>query len=289
MSTPYLVTEFYERLWGSGDRSALSKVLHEGVRFRGSLGSELKGSDEFWNYLCEVKTALSEYRCDVVECVAEGDAAFARMRFSGLHVGRFRGFEPTGKAVEWSGAAHFTFRDGRISQVWVLGDLFGLDALLRQNQKAPNKQAPMPTTMVTLKPLSASDAPIDARIPAEFIALAEALPPWTSYIAYARDAHVVGTCAFKRPPGADRSVEIAYLTFPEFEGRGYGTAMARALVELAGASGQVTAVIARTLKEENASVRICRRLDFAFEGEVPDPEDGVVWQWKKPTSRNRRP
>ena len=43
MSTPGLVTAFYERLWHAGDRSALCEVLHEEVRFRGSLGAEWIG------------------------------------------------------------------------------------------------------------------------------------------------------------------------------------------------------------------------------------------------------
>lgn len=138
MSTPKLVSEFYERLWRLGDCSALLDVLHQDVVFRGSLGLELKGADAFWGYLSEVKSALADYRCDVVDCVAEGDAAFARMRFSGVHVGVFRGYAPSGNAVYWSGAAHFIFREGRIAQIWVLGDLAGLDALLRENEKRPS-------------------------------------------------------------------------------------------------------------------------------------------------------
>ena len=61
-------------------------------------------------------------------------------------------------------------------------------------------------------------------------------PHWGGY--FARDdesGQVVGTCAFKGPPTDEGVVEIAYLTYPEFEGRGYATQMARSLVELAGA------------------------------------------------------
>jgi steroid delta-isomerase-like uncharacterized protein len=138
MSTPKLVTEFYERLWSGGERKALLEVLHDDVRFRGSLGSELIGAEAFWKYLTDVRTALADYRCDVLECVTEQHAAFAKMQFSGFHVGVFRGFPPTGKRVQWLGAAHFVMRSGRISEIWVLGDLVGLDATLRKNEQAPN-------------------------------------------------------------------------------------------------------------------------------------------------------
>ncbi|MGA2081462.1 MAG: ester cyclase [Holophaga sp.] len=68
-----------------------------------------------------------------LECVTEFPKAFARMRFAGIHAAPFRGFAPTGKPLQWSGAALFTFRDGRICELWVLGDLVGLDETLRRN------------------------------------------------------------------------------------------------------------------------------------------------------------
>jgi hypothetical protein len=46
----------------------------------------------------------------------------------------FRGYAPTGKPVQWLGAALFRFDRGAIAEVWVLGDLFGLDAMLTENR-----------------------------------------------------------------------------------------------------------------------------------------------------------
>ncbi|MBS0394442.1 MAG: ester cyclase, partial [Proteobacteria bacterium] len=54
-------------------------------------------------------------------------------RFSGKHVGPFRGYAPTGKSVEWLGAALFQCHGPRISELWVLGDLHSLDQQLSQN------------------------------------------------------------------------------------------------------------------------------------------------------------
>ena len=116
------------------------------------------------------------------------------------------------------------------------------------------------------------------------------LPPWISYLAVAEgDAHtpadtLLGTCAFKGPP-AQGAVEIAYFTFPEFEGRGVATAMARQLLALAQASGTGVAVTARTLPEENASTRILTRLGFARDGMATDDEVGEVWCWRLAVSQ----
>jgi len=133
-SAPDLVRQFYERIWNEGDLSAMSELLAADFRFRGSLGQETSGRDAFSAYVRSVRDALADYRCEILALISENDRAFAKMRFSGRHVGVFRGYEPTGKTVEWLGAALFTTSDRRISEVWVLGDLIGLDALLQANR-----------------------------------------------------------------------------------------------------------------------------------------------------------
>jgi len=136
MSTPDLVAAFYQRIWNAGDLEAASALLTTDFSFRGSLGAELVGQDAFLAYVRSVRLALAEYRCEILACVTEEDQAFAQMRFSGRHVGVFLGYLPTGKAVHWEGAALFRFEGRAIAQLWVLGDLVGLDAVLRANQAA---------------------------------------------------------------------------------------------------------------------------------------------------------
>jgi steroid delta-isomerase-like uncharacterized protein len=129
-----LVHAFYDRIWNAGDLSAVPDLLSADFVFRGSLGNELEGREAFSQYVHSVRSALAQYRCEILECVTEGERAFAKMRFSGIHVATFRGFEPTGKMVSWAGAALFRCKNGLIAELWVLGDLAGLDTLLRLNQ-----------------------------------------------------------------------------------------------------------------------------------------------------------
>ena len=94
---------------------------------------------------------------------------------------------------------------------------------------------------------------------------------------------LVGSCAFKTPP-RDGRVEIAYFTYPEYEGRGYATAMAQKLIALAAGAPEVREVIAHTLPESNASTRILAKVGMDCLGEVVDPDDGRVWRWRIATS-----
>lgn len=116
-------------------------------------------------------------------------------------------------------------------------------------------------------------------------ALEERLPrpaPWGGYLSVdSALATVVGTCGFKTGPLTNGEIEIAYATFEAFEGQGYATAAAAALVDLAWTSPLVTRVIAHTLPEPNASGRVLTRNGFRRNGEIVDPEDGLVWRWER--------
>jgi ribosomal-protein-alanine N-acetyltransferase len=104
--------------------------------------------------------------------------------------------------------------------------------------------------------------------------------PWRGYLSFDDSAgEVIGACGFKGPPDEGAIVEIAYFTLPPFEGRGYATAMAGALIALAADAGGARRVIAHTLREENASCRVLRKSGLHFLGEVVDPEDGPLWRW----------
>jgi RimJ/RimL family protein N-acetyltransferase len=107
----------------------------------------------------------------------------------------------------------------------------------------------------------------------------ETSPDWFGYLVVEGETRrLAGTCSLKGPP-VDGTVEIAYFTFPGFEGRGIGTEMARFLVERAGTLPDVTAVIAHTAPERNASTRILEKIGMRFASE--EQEDGMaVWRWQ---------
>ena len=134
MSTPDLVQSFYDCIWNAGQIDAIPRLLARDFTFRGSLGDQIRGHEAFADYVRSVRGSLTNYRCNILDCVHEETRVFAKMRFSGLHSGVFRGCPPTGLPVWWDGAALFRFESGVIAELWVLGDLLGLDHLLRQNE-----------------------------------------------------------------------------------------------------------------------------------------------------------
>ncbi|HVH10808.1 MAG TPA: GNAT family N-acetyltransferase [Gemmatimonadales bacterium] len=106
--------------------------------------------------------------------------------------------------------------------------------------------------------------------------------PWHhGFFVVHRDTRtVIGSAGFKGSPD-DGMVEIAYGIAPSFQGRGYATEAARALVTFAFASGQVRLVRAHTLPVANPSTRVLTKCGFRFAGGVTDPDDGPVWRWER--------
>lgn len=106
--------------------------------------------------------------------------------------------------------------------------------------------------------------------------------PWKDGfgVLHAADNMIIGFASFTGPPTADETVEIAYGIAPGYQGRGYATEAARALVAHAFATGKVRAICAHTLPEHNASTRVLQKCGFTHLGEIIHPEDGAVWRWE---------
>jgi RimJ/RimL family protein N-acetyltransferase len=107
----------------------------------------------------------------------------------------------------------------------------------------------------------------------------QSFSPWLGYFCRDDSDCVVGTAAFVGPPAAG-AVEIAYHTFPEFEGRGIATAMAEQLLEIARKADPCLRVIAFTRPEQGASTRILERMGFRQVGQGVDEEIGRTWRWE---------
>jgi len=107
--------------------------------------------------------------------------------------------------------------------------------------------------------------------------------PWRYgfFVVHRGERLIIGSAAYKGPPDPTGMVEIAYGIAPGYQGQGYATEAARALLDYAFGSGRVRVARAHTLPETNASTHVLKKCGFAFIGTVVDPEDGTVWRWER--------
>ena len=130
-------------------------------------------------------------------------------------------------------------------------------------------------------PLLQGGAGLPGRLRRQILTLPGSDLPWGGFLAIDPvEFAVVGTCGFKGAPTPDQTIEIAYHTFPTFEGRGYATAMARALVDIAWMNPALRSVCAHTLPQPSASTRVLGKVGMRRVGEVTDPAEGPVWRWR---------
>ena len=146
------------------------------------------------------------------------------------------------------------------------------------------------TTEQVLASIDAMSPADRAEVSPEWLARVQASSssdPWLHGFAvvHRETGAVIGSCGYRAPPGPEASVEIAYGIDPAYQGRGYATEAARALVAFAFGSGRVSLVRAHTKPSDSASTRVLTKCRFVRIGEVVDPEDGLVWRWElRPTN-----
>jgi ribosomal-protein-alanine N-acetyltransferase len=98
------------------------------------------------------------------------------------------------------------------------------------------------------------------------------------------DNVLIGTGGFPGGPDSDGVAEIAYGIAPVYQGRGYATEVANALIYFASRDSRVRKIRAHTLAQTNASTRVLEKCGFKKIGETVDPENKLpVWRWERPT------
>ena len=80
---------------------------------------DLKGLDSFKAMVSGFVGAISDFREEVVDQIAEGDKVVTRLSGSGRHTGELMGAAPTGKELKWTAVVISRFIDGKIAEEWV--------------------------------------------------------------------------------------------------------------------------------------------------------------------------
>ena len=93
---------------------------------------------------------------------------------------------------------------------------------------------------------------------------------WGYWYVIEKPRGLIGTCGFKGRPDADGMAEIGYAIVPSRQGNGFASEAAAALIEWCRARGAKT-VVAETLHELPASIRVMEKTGLSFAGEGSEP------------------
>ncbi|MEY2481274.1 MAG: [ribosomal protein S5]-alanine N-acetyltransferase [Verrucomicrobiota bacterium] len=112
---------------------------------------------------------------------------------------------------------------------------------------------------------------------------ASAVDPWNFGFAIVHkiDNCTIGFCSFTGPPSEEGVVEIAYGIAPAYEGKGYASQGAAALIDFASRHERVRTICAHTLAKTSASTRVLEKCGFRKVSETIDSENNLVWRWER--------
>lgn len=125
-----LVKKYYEELWNKQNRDYIDILFDDEITFRGSLNIETKGKDGFRNYMDNVLTGIPNLYHGIEVLIEENGVVAVRAVYNGTHKGKLFEYEATNNRIKYNGASFFRFRNNKIADIWVLGDLFTLNKQL---------------------------------------------------------------------------------------------------------------------------------------------------------------
>ena len=125
-TTRAVIGRYYVQLWNQWDFHCLDELIAADIVFRGSLGVDVRGRDEFQRYMANVRAAFPDFENIIEELIIDGERAASRLTYRGTHQGPLFGVKATGCRIEYRGAAFFRVVGGQIAEGWVLGDTASL-------------------------------------------------------------------------------------------------------------------------------------------------------------------
>jgi len=117
---------YYEEIWNEKNKEYIDILFDDAITFRGSLGVNTKGKKEFEKYLDNVNEGIPDLYHTIEVMVCEKNVVAARLHYHGKNTGKLFDIEPTNKVLKYNGASFFKFKNGKIIDAWVLGDLINL-------------------------------------------------------------------------------------------------------------------------------------------------------------------
>ncbi len=121
-----LVKLYYDELWNKQNKDYIDILFDDNITFHGSLDISVKGKQEFSSYMDTILAGIPNLFHSVITMVCEGDNIAVKALYNGRHTGKLFDYEASNNKIVYSGASFFKLKDGKIIDIWVLGDLKNL-------------------------------------------------------------------------------------------------------------------------------------------------------------------
>ncbi|HKG27119.1 MAG TPA: ester cyclase family protein, partial [Thermomicrobiales bacterium] len=117
-----VIRRFIAEVWNAGDLSVADELVHPDYEVAG-VG---RGPEAVKQNVRSYREAFPDLVSTIDDMTAEDDRAAVRLTLRGTHLGTFRGFGPTGKAITLQEMALWRLVDGKLHTGWFQADALGL-------------------------------------------------------------------------------------------------------------------------------------------------------------------
>lgn len=134
ISKKEIVKKYYEELWNRQNVDYIDILLDDNIKFHGSLNIQTYGKKPFEEYMKLVLGGIPNLYHGIELMIEENETIAVKAIYNGTHSGRLLDYEPTNNRIKYNGASFFKFKDDKISDIWVLGDLTTLKRQLSNEE-----------------------------------------------------------------------------------------------------------------------------------------------------------
>jgi steroid delta-isomerase-like uncharacterized protein len=114
---------YYEEVWNQNDLTVLPELVAPGIVLNGWA----PGLDGLKGVFASTRVSFPDLQYTVEDVMAaEDDKVVVRFTFRGTQLGEYRGVQPTGRAISYTGIGIWRLEDGKLAEHWSNVDIFGL-------------------------------------------------------------------------------------------------------------------------------------------------------------------
>ncbi len=120
------ILDRYFEGWANRGETAVADELIATNLVLHSPPAVLHSLDEYKQSMAGFHKAFPDLHFTIEDRIAQGNKVAVRWTWRGTHLGEYQGHAPTGKAVTMTGTSTFRIAGGKIQEIWVNMDKFGL-------------------------------------------------------------------------------------------------------------------------------------------------------------------
>jgi steroid delta-isomerase-like uncharacterized protein len=122
-----LVGRYFNELMNEGKLEIIEEIMASNIAFRiPTVPETVRGYEGIKNFVIGLRTGFPDIKFTVERQIAEADKVAARWFIEGTHKGVFLDMPPTGNKVKDQGLDIFIISGGKIAEIWVNENDFGL-------------------------------------------------------------------------------------------------------------------------------------------------------------------